>query len=418
MRPMARYAPAAVAAILAAACLAPPPAGAVEPIKIGFTEELTGSLALNGKQALLAINIWAEDVNAKGGLLGRPVQLVYYDDQSNPSLVPAIYTKLIEIDKVDLLYAQGTNISSPAMPTIIEHKKMLMDSFSLAVNEQFKYSRFFQTMPYGPDGKESISRGFFEVAMTMIPKPKTVALLGADAEFSKSALEGARKQVARLGLNTVYDRTYPPATVDYAPIVRAIKAAEPDLIFAGSYPADTAGIVRAMQEIGVDAMMFGGAMVGLQAGTIKAQFGDQLNGIVTYELFVHEKTMSFPGIEDFLKKYQSRAAASGVDPLGYYIPPFTYATFEILGRAVQAVGSLDEDKLAAYIHQATFKTIVGDIKFGPDGEWATPRMLTIQYQNLKGHDLAQFTEPGTQVILDPPEFKSGTLQYPYSKIKH
>jgi len=418
MKPMARYVPVAVAGMLAGAWLAPPPAGAAEPIKIGFTEEMTGALALNGKQALLAINIWAEDVNAKGGLLGRPVQLVYYDDQSNPSLVPAIYTKLIDIDRVDLLYAQGTNISSPAMPTIIEHKKMLIDSFSLAVNGQFNYSRFFQTMPYGPDGKDSISRGFFDVAMTMNPKPKTVALLGADAEFSKSALEGARKQVARLGLKIVYDRTYPPVTVDYAPIVRAVKAAEPDLIFAGSYPADTAGIVRAMQEIGVDTMMFGGAMVGLQAGTIKAQFGDQLNGIVTYELFVHEKTMSFPGIEDFLKKYQSRAAEAGVDPLGYYIPPFTYATFEILGQAVQAVGSLDDDQLAAYIHQAPFKTIVGDIKFGADGEWAKPRMLTIQYQNLKGHDLAQFTAPGTQVILDPPEFKSGTLQYPYSKIRH
>jgi branched-chain amino acid transport system substrate-binding protein len=93
---------------------------AAEPIKLGFSESLTGGLAVNGRQMLLTAQIWAADVNAKGGLLGRPVELVYYDDQSNPGLVPAIYTKLLNVDNVDLLFASGTNISSAAMPTIVE----------------------------------------------------------------------------------------------------------------------------------------------------------------------------------------------------------------------------------------------------------------------------------------------------------
>src|SRR6476469_4174375 len=88
-----------------------------EPIRIGFSMELTGPFAVIGKTGLLAFKIWEEEINAKGGLLGRPVKLVYYDDQSNPATVPGIYTKLIDIDKVDLLISSyGTNLVVPAIP--------------------------------------------------------------------------------------------------------------------------------------------------------------------------------------------------------------------------------------------------------------------------------------------------------------
>jgi branched-chain amino acid transport system substrate-binding protein len=392
-----------------------PAALAAEPIKLGFSESLTGGLAVNGRQMLLTAQMWATDVNAKGGLLGRPVELVYYDDQSNPGLVPAIYTKLLNVDKVDLLFASGTNISSAAMPTIVEHGKLIMDTLALAVNEHFKYPRFFQTMPYGPDGKDAISRGFFEAAVSMEPRPESVALIGADAEFSKSALEGARRNVQRLGLRIVHDAHYPPTTVDYAPILRAVKAANADIVFVASYPTDTAGILRSVHEIGLSAKLFGGAMVGLQYSGLKMQFAEQLNNLVGYELYVHESTMHFPGIDEFLERYRLRAEQAGVDSLGYYVPPFTYATLDILAQAVAAVGDVDPDKLANYIHSTTFKTLVGDVTFGADGEWAAPRILTIQYRDLKGSDLKQFTEPGHQVILYPPEFKTGTLVYPFSE---
>jgi len=404
--------------LLLSALAVAPPTDAADPIKIGFSAELTGGLAGYGKQALLTEQIWMEEINGKGGLLGRKVDLVYYDDQSNPALVPGIYAKLLDVDHVDLLLASGTNISSPALPTVIEHNKVFMVMLALAVNETFHYKRYFQTMPYGPDGKDSLTRGFFEAAMSMNPKPRTVAIVGADAEFAKGALEGARRHIKRLGLETVYDRTYPPNTVDFAPIIRAVAASNPDVIMLASYPADTSNFLRAAGEFGLKARMFGGPMVGLQSGAIKMQLGDQLNGIVCYELFVHEPTMRFPGADDFIKTYQARAEAAGVDPLGYYVPPFTYATLQILQQAVSAVGSLDQDKLADYLHKATFATVVGDVSFGPDGEWAKPRILTIQYQNIRGHGMEQFTEPGHQVILYPPELRSGELRYPYSDIGH
>ena len=399
---------------VAALMLLSAPAFAADPIKIGFSAEETGGSAASGRQFVLTAQIWADQVNAKGGLLGRPVKLIHYDDQSNPALVPGIYTKLLDIDKVDLIIASGTNYSAAAMPMLIEHKVMVLDTLALAVNDEFHYPRFFQTMPYGPHGKEAITSGYFAAAMTMDPKPKTIALTGADAEFSKNAMAGAREHIKENGLKIVYDRNYPPNTIDYSPIVRAIKAANPDLVFVASYPADSAGILRSVEEQGLDAKMFGGPIIGLQYGTIKSQMGERLNGIVDYELYVHEPTMNFPGVDAFIAEYQKRAKDAGTDPLGYYVPPLVYATFQVLEQAVDATKSLDQDKLAQYLHATTFKTIMGDIKFGEDGEWLEPRILTIQYQGVKGHDLEQFSHPGVQVILDPPALKTGTLKYPYS----
>jgi branched-chain amino acid transport system substrate-binding protein len=390
------------------------PAMAAEPIRIGFSCEETGGSAASGKQFLLTAQIWAENVNKKGGLLGRPVQLIHYDDQSNPALVPGIYTKLIDVDKIDLVIASGTNYSAAAMPVLMERKVMVLDTLALAVNDEFHYPRFFQTMPYGPKGKEAITAGYFAAAATIEPKPKTLAMTGADAEFSKNAMAGAREHAKKAGLQIVYDKNYPPNQIDFSPIVRAMKATTPDLVFVASYPADSAGILRAVEEQGLSAKMFGGPVIGLQYGSIKHQMGERLNGIVDYELYVHEPTMNFPGVDDFIKQYQARAKEAGTDPLGYYVPPQVYAHFQVLEQAVEGAKTLDQDKLAQYLHATTFKTIMGDIKFGPDGEWAEPRILTIQYQGVKGNDLAQFEKAGVQVILDPPALKTGTLKYPYT----
>ncbi|HZP98183.1 MAG TPA: ABC transporter substrate-binding protein [Reyranella sp.] len=174
-----------LAGILGGLAAQAPAAQAATPVKIGFSMPQTGGLAAIGKQALLTMEIWAADVNAKGGILGRPVQLITYDDQSNPANVPQIYTKLLDVDNVDLLVTNGTNLTVPAMPVAMQHGKVVLTMLALAINDEFKYPRYFQTMPYGPHGKQSISEGFFEVAMGMKPKPTTVALIGADAEFAK-----------------------------------------------------------------------------------------------------------------------------------------------------------------------------------------------------------------------------------------
>ncbi|HEX7787266.1 MAG TPA: amino acid ABC transporter substrate-binding protein [Methylomirabilota bacterium] len=404
-----------VVAGLTLASLGDVAAQAGKPIKIGFGMALTGGLAGNGQGALVAMQIWKDDINKAGGLLGRPVELVYYDDQTNPATVPGIYTKLLDVDKVDLVVSgYGTNLIAPAMPIMIERKLLFMGLFGLGNNQKHKYSRYFQIAPNGPDPAGSFSEGFFELAAKQNPKPKTVALVGADAEFPQNALVGAREHVKHHGFQTVYDKTYPPNTVDYTPIVRAIKSLNPDIVFVASYPPDSTGMILAAQEVGLEPKLFGGGMVGLHFTALLTKLGPRLNGIVDYAFWVPEPTMKFPGVDDFLKKYQPAAQKAGVDPLGFYLPPWAYAMMQVLGQAVEGTKGLDHQKLADYIHANEFNTVVGKVKFGPDGEWKQHQTVTIQFQNIKGSDVEQFRQPGKQVVIWPDKFKSGNLIYPYS----
>ena len=411
------------AAVLTAALLpiaATAVARATEPITIGFGMALTGGLAPNGKGALLAMQIWAADTNAKGGLLGRPVKLVYYDDQSNPAVVPAIYTKLLDVDNVDLVVSgYATNMIAPAMPIIIAHQRTFLGLLGLAVNSQFNYDRYFSVTPTGgPQPKQSFSAPFFAVAAAHDPKLQTIAIVGADAEFPKNAIEGAIALATQDGFKIVYNQTYPPNTADFTPIVRAIQATNPDMVFVASYPPDTVGMIRAANEVGLKTKMFGGGMVGLQTTSIKMQLGPLLNGIVDYDFWLPFGALRTPATMEFLKEYQAKAAGSGVDLLGYYLPPFAYADLQILGDAVEGTKSLDQAKLAAYLRSHSFDTVAGPIAFGPNGEWTTARVLEVQFQGVQGHGMAQFTDPKTEAILYPDRYKSGALRFPYTEAQH
>jgi branched-chain amino acid transport system substrate-binding protein len=405
------------AALLAAAlpaCVAASGRGG-EPITIGFADALTGGLAVVGKSGVLAEQIWADEINAKGGLLGRPVKLVFYDNQSNAANVPGIYTKLLDVDHVDLIISgYATNMVAPAMPIAMAHNKLFVSLFCLAVNSEFHYPRYFSMLPTGPDPKHAFSHGYFDLAVAQNPKPQTIAIVAADAEFARNASDGARDNAKEAGLRIVYDGTYPPTTTDYTPIVRAVRATNPDIIYVASYPTDTAGILRAANEVGLKAQLFGGNMVGLQTTALKTQLGPLLNGIVINENWLPAPTMQFPGVLAFLAGYQAKAQAEGVDPLGYFLAPWAYARMQMLAQAIVATQSLDDGKLADYFTSHTFNTIIGDVAFGDDGEWRAPRIIWTQFQNIKGNDLAQFKDPATEVVVLLAEFKSGALMYPYS----
>jgi branched-chain amino acid transport system substrate-binding protein len=396
-----------------------PTAHAAKPFKLGFSMALTGPLGPAGKAALLAMQIWRDDVNAQGGLLGRKVELVYYDDQTKPANVPGIYAKLIDVDKVDFAVSgYGTNLIVPALPIVMERGMVFMGLFGLDANAKFKYNNYFQIMPAGPEPILDWSRGFFKIAAKQSPKPKTIALLSADSEFARNAVNGARLNAKAFGIKVVYDKRYPfPGTTDFTPILRAVKATNPDMFFVGSYPGGSVGIVKAAAEIGLKPKLFGGGMVGLQYTAIQMNLGPLLNGITNYWFWAPERTLKFPGIEGFLKKYQAQAPAQKLDPLGYYLPPFAYAYVQLLGNAIKATKSFDQAKVGAYIRNNTHSTVVGDVKFGKNGEWATSRTFQVQLQNIKGHKMKEFTKAGKMVVIYPEKFKSGKLIYPYAKAK-
>ena len=395
--------------------LASAPSFAADPIRIGLSLSLTGPTAPAGKQVLAGLEIWRDDVNAKGGLLGRPVQLIYYDDQANPANAPVIYEKLMGVDKVDLLIGPySTNVIAAAMPAIIRRNRTTIGIFGLGANNAFHYAKYFSMNSQGPS-TANYSKCLFDLAAEQTPKPIRVALVGADVEYSRHALDGARENAKALGFEIVLERTYPLSTTDFTSIVRALQAANPDIVYAATLPIDTAGIIRVANEIRFKPKMFGGAMLGLLVTGIKQQLGPTINGYISNEFYIPAPSLQFTGTAQMMQEYQKRAQGLGTDPLGYTYPPYAYAAGQILAKAVSETKSLNDDVLAAYLRKTTFDTVIGPIAFGQDGEWTTPRIICIQFQGITGNDLAQFKDWSRQVVVYPREYKSGNLIYPFEK---
>ena len=407
------------ALLIACALLLPNAARAADPIRVGLSVALTGAVAPIGKQVLTSLQIWRDDVNAKGGLLGRPVELVFYDDQSNPANVPQLYTKLIQVDKVDLLIGPyATNMVAPAIPILMQYHKTTIGILANAANSKFHYDQYFSMLPTGPEPQKSFAYGFFELAAAQKPRPTTVAIVAADAEFAQNAADGARQSIKELGgFQTVMDQKYPPTTTDYAPIMHAVQALNPDIVYVAAYPPDSVGIVRAANEIGLTPKMFGGAFIGLLVTPIKVQLGPLLNGIVNNEVFLPAKSLTFPGTTEVLAKYQEAAKSQGIDPMGWAFAPIAYAAGQTLAQAVEATKGTDQVAIATWLRGNTVHTVVGDIAFGKDGEWAKSRVFFTQFQHVTGNSLDNFRDPTHEVVVWPNDYKTGDMIYPYAEAK-
>jgi len=400
--------------LLAALALAGAAGAQQPPIKIGMSMPQTGTLGGGGQAALLALRMWVDDVNAKGGLLGRKIDFIVYDDQTNPALTPGIYTKLLDVDKVDLIIAPyGTVPTAPIMPLVKQRGLLLMGNFSFQVNRTVKHDMWFNNSPW--NDASSWSDGFFQAGQKL--GAKTIAFLAADQEFAQNLANGARDLAHKAGLTTVYNQNYPPTTVDFSAMIRAVRAAKPDLVFVMSYPNDSVAIVRAVNEIGVgeSVKLFGGGMVGLQFTPNMVSLGKSLNGIVNYNSYV--PGMKYPGIEDFLARYAKKAAEAKVDPLGFYLPPFNYAIGQMLEQAITATKSLDHKVLANYLRNNEMKTIVGPIRFRADGEWANARVVQAQFRGVVDKNMDQFRQPGRQVVLFPEQYRTGDVIAPFEKAR-
>src|SRR3982075_4548510 len=268
------------------------------PIKIGMRMAQTGGLAGGGKASLLGIEIWRDDVNAKGGLLGRRVELVVYDDKSSASETPAIYSKLLDVDKVDLLFAPYATVpTAPIMPLVKQRGLLLIGNFSFQVNSKVQHDMWFNNAPWPPS--DSWPASFLEIAQK--GGAKRVALLSGDQEFAQNLVVIAREVAKKRGMPVVFDQAYPPNTVEFSSIIRALKAAKPDVVYVSSYPPDSAGILRAVHAIGVgdNVKIFGGGMVGLQFAAVMSNLGSLLNGVVNYNTWLPEPSMYFDGTKTF-----------------------------------------------------------------------------------------------------------------------
>ena len=382
------------------------------PIKIGMSMAQTGGLAAAGKSSLLGIQIWRDDINAKGGLLGRKVELVVYDDKSSAAETPAIYAKLLDVDKVDILFAPYATVpTAPLLPLVKQRGLLLMGNFSFQINSKVHHDMWFNNAPWGP--RESQPTEYIEIGKKA--GGKTIAFLISDQEFAQNLAGIAREVAKKVGLEIVYDQSYPPTTTEFSAIVRALKAAKPDIVYVASYPPDSAGILRAVNEIGIgdNVKLFGGGMVGLQNAAVMEGMGSLLNGVVNYNTWLPEPSMYFDGTKAYFETYAKRAVEAKVDPLGFYISPYGYAMGQLLEQAVNATKSLDQKGIAKYLHEHELKTIVGPIAFDADGEWKEGGTLMAQFRNVADKNIDQFRTAGKQVILAPARLKTGELATPF-----
>jgi branched-chain amino acid transport system substrate-binding protein len=380
-----------------------------QPIRIGASASLTGPLA-GTKNSVIGYELWRDDVNAAGGLLGRKVELVIYDDQSLPANVPGIYSKLTDIDKVDFLFSPyGANLTAAVMPLAKQRDRFIVGIHTLAANDTAKHDKYFVNAPWGPNGAESYASGFFDVAKS--EGVKKMAILAADTEFTKTSAAGGRRISGKYGFEVVDFQIYPPSNREFSAILRNIRASNAEAVFVCSYPADSTAITRGIQEVGIgdQVRLFGGSMVGPQYASLLQNLGPALNGITNFHIYVPEPTLKFEGIESFLSRYAPIAKERQADPLGFYIPPFCYVAGQIISTAVKATGTIDQAKVAQWLHSNPVESIVGKITFNELGDWTERRVLMCQFQNIQGNDIEQFRQAGKQVIVDPEKYKSGKL---------
>jgi branched-chain amino acid transport system substrate-binding protein len=388
------------------------------PLKIGYTLSLTGGLASNGRTARLAHQLWQEDVNERGGILGRPVELLCLDDATNPNTVSALYERLLDTEKVDLVIGgYGDNSVAPAMPLVTERKKFFIGLMALAVNARLNYPQYFAMIPTGPQPSIALTEGFFDVLAQQNPKPETVAILAADAPFSLSPVQGAKENLNRSGMRVVSETRYPLTTADFRPYVDDLKKMAPDVLFMCSYIHDSAGLLKAINEGGLEPKALGGAMIGPQNGVVKAELGPLLNGLINYEYWLPGAGVANAAAEALIERYQARAKGTEADPLGYYVAPLAYAQLQVVEQAASAVGSLDDTTLAEYAHKGSFRTVVGEVAFGADGSWTESRVLTVQFRSIKSNDIVQFKSAATEAVVHPRGAASPNLIYPYAQAK-
>ena len=390
--------------------------GTSAPVRIGYCLSLTGPVADNSRSAQLAHQIWREDINRHSGLLGRPVELVCYDDHADASQVPGIYKKLMDEDKVDLVIGgYGTNSVLPAMPSIMERQRFFVGLMGLGVNNALAYPNYFAMIPTGPDPNAALTEGFFAIAAQQKPRPATVALVSADAEFSRNPVLGGKANATKYDFKVVHEATYPLTTKDFTPVIDAVAESNCDLLFLCSYLADSIGLVRTIRGHSFRPKIVGGAMIGPQNTAVKTTLGPMLNGFVNYEYWQPVPKMRFSGVQQLLNTYQARAADAGVDLLGHYMAPLAYAQLQVVAQAVEAAGGFDDPRLAAYARSTTFDTVMGAVKFGVNGEWAEPRVVQVQFQGITGHGVDQFQTGSRQIVVSPPNFASGELRFPYAE---
>jgi branched-chain amino acid transport system substrate-binding protein len=359
----------AVATALAAGGVVP--ATAQGPIRIGASLSLTGTYAKLGKNQHEGYQLCEKDLNAKGGLLGRRVQFVVYDDQSMPATAVRLYEKLITEDKVDAIMGPYSSPVTEAAVNVTEKYKKVMVAPLAATTSIFKKGRKYIFMVISP------AEIYLEGLVDMATKRglKTIAVVNEDTLFSKAAASGAVELAKKRGLQVVYTEAYPKGNTDFSALLTKLKAANADVLAAATYFDDAVALTRQMKELNVNPKMYG-----VTVGGDLPEFYDTLkqNAEYIYAATQWEPTLPYPGNQEWLEAYKKDF---GHDPS--YHSAAGYAGCLIYAEAAKRANSLDADKVREQLLKLETRTIFGDYKVDADGFQVAHKMVTFQWQKEK-----------------------------------
>ena len=382
-----RLAPAALAGIVFASL--PLPVAAQTPIKIGASMSVTGTYAKPGTYQKQGYDVCIDELNAKGGILGRKVELVIYDDQSNPATAVRLYEKLITEDKVDAVMGPYSSAVSEAVANVTEKYKKVMVAPLAATTSIFKKGRKYIFMVITP--AENYLDGLIDMAAKR--GLKTVAIINEDTLFPKASAAGTAEAAKKKGMQVVLQEAYPKGNTDFSALLVKIKAVNPDVIAAGTYFDDAVAITRQMKELNVNPKMFG-----LTVGGDLPEFYDLLkqNAEYIYGSTQWDESLPYPGQKEFLAAY--KAKFKGQEPS--YHTAAGYAGCLIYAEAVKKAGTLDADKVRDQLLKMEIKTAFGEYKVEPDGFQIAHKMVMLQWQD------------GKRIVVWPDDLSNGKMRYP------
>src|SRR3954463_12737529 len=347
-----------------------------DPIVVGISLPLTGDFSQPGSAARNGYEIWRDQVNADGGLLGRQIKLKIVDDASNQDTVVSDYTKLITQDKVDLVLGTFSSLLNFPASAVAEKNGYVFVEPAGGAPDMF--TRGFEYLFFAQPATAPHQADVFVDYIKSLPedqRPKTAAYPTQDDPFTRPVIESMQQQLEALGVKTVYTTTYPPDATNFQTIASAIADKKPDLIAQGAVFEDGVGLIRSLQQLNYSPKMLCQTSAPSNAGQYSDGIGEKNTEGVFYTVSWNEKAKT-PKNEEFVKEYAKRydggiPAEDAAD---------AYAAAQVVQAAAEAVGSLDQNKMGEWLHSNEVETILGPLAWDETGA-PTKDFLLAQWQN-------------------------------------
>ena len=363
---------------------------AADTIRVGTTQPLTGKFKDFGEEQLRGLQMWVDDINARGSLMGKRVELVYYDDNSEPKRSALLYRQLIEKDMVDLLVGPYSSDTTMAASTVAEENNFPMVASAASAEQIWRrgYKNIF--------GTDKPSANYMDVAIAeaQAKGATTFDLIYSDSVFSRDVAEGVRKELASRGLTLLMDEMYQLDQVDYNALARKLSNSKGEVLLGATYLEDAIAISKAFRAIGGKSNK---DMVALTVGPALREFGDEMGpaaeGIVGVVQWL--RSVRKPGAQDFAYRYRLRY---GYNPGVHAV--IGYSAGQVLEAAVRLAGSLDKDAVREQLMKLEFHSLLGNYKVDETGRQIGKRNYLLQWQD------------DSRRLVAPPDVAERKLIYP------